>query len=108
MADGSAALALEIEQWSVYCFLVFHTQTDKCFSVGTILTAIPSRTNMCMADDLLETTREGVLHNVSSSDDLMKHIVKEAIIFPNKFMRAGLGEHILDIFEGEIASEVSY
>ncbi|SCN97576.1 uncharacterized protein FFC1_07979 [Fusarium fujikuroi] len=72
---------------------------------GTILTAIPSRTNMCMADDLLETTREGVLHNVSSSDDLMKHIVKEAIIFPDKFMRAGLGEHILDIFEGEIASE---
>ncbi|KAG5803072.1 hypothetical protein H9Q71_012343 [Fusarium xylarioides] len=75
------------------------------FSVDTVLTAIPSRRNMCMADELLEAIRESNLHNVSSGDELMKHIVKETITFPNKFTRAGLGEHILNIFEGEIASE---
>ncbi|KAF5723101.1 hypothetical protein FMUND_2142 [Fusarium mundagurra] len=72
---------------------------------GTVLTAIPSRRTMCMADELLEAIRESNLHDVSSGDELMKHIVKETITFPNKFMRAGLGEHILNIFEGEIASE---
>ncbi|KAF5565606.1 hypothetical protein FPHYL_4160 [Fusarium phyllophilum] len=72
---------------------------------GTVITAIPSRRTMCMADELLEAIRESNLHGVSSGDELMKHIVKETITFPNKFMRAGLGEHILNIFEGEIASE---
>ncbi|KAF5577662.1 ankyrin repeat [Fusarium pseudocircinatum] len=72
---------------------------------GTVLTAIPSRRTMCMADELLEVIRESNLHGVSSGDELMKHVVKETITFPNKFMRAGLGEHILNIFEGEIASE---
>ncbi|KAF4502905.1 1-alkyl-2-acetylglycerophosphocholine esterase [Fusarium agapanthi] len=72
---------------------------------GTVLTATPSRRNMCMADDLLETIRKSNLRNVSSGDELMKHLVKEKITFPDKFMRAGLGEHILTIFEGEIASE---
>jgi hypothetical protein len=84
----------------------FHHQTDKSHSVGTILTAIPSRRNMCMADDLLETIRESSLHDISSVDDLMKHIVQETITFPDKFMRAGLGQHILDVFESELASEV--
>ncbi|KAF5530337.1 hypothetical protein FMEXI_13625 [Fusarium mexicanum] len=71
----------------------------------TVVTAIPSRRNMCMADDLLETIRKSNLRNISSGVELMKHIVKETITFPDKFTRAGLGEHILTIFEGEIASE---
>ncbi|KAF5972233.1 hypothetical protein FBULB1_8830 [Fusarium bulbicola] len=61
--------------------------------------------SMCMADDLLETIKRSNLHEISDVNDLMKHIVQETIKFPARFRRAGLGEHILDIFESEIASE---
>ncbi|KAF5671946.1 hypothetical protein FDENT_10792 [Fusarium denticulatum] len=61
--------------------------------------------SMCMADDLLETLKRSSLHEISDVDDLMKHIVQEKIKFPARFRRAGLGEHILDIFESELASE---
>ncbi|CEI63683.1 unnamed protein product [Fusarium venenatum] len=73
---------------------------------GTILTAIPSRENMCMADDLLETIRHSELNEVSTADDLMKHIVQQTVTFTERFRLAGLGEHILDIFENELASEM--
>lgn len=59
-----------------------------------------------MANDLLETIRQSGLDGVHGSDDLVKHILKETIAFPDKFLRAGLGEHILDVFESEIAAEV--
>ncbi|KAG4290190.1 hypothetical protein FPRO06_02076 [Fusarium proliferatum] len=75
------------------------------FNDGTILSAIPSRTNVCMANDLLETIRQSGLNGVYGSDDLVNHILQETITFPDKFLRAGLGEHILDVFESEIAAE---
>ncbi|XEU97530.1 hypothetical protein FSHL1_002816 [Fusarium sambucinum] len=73
---------------------------------GTILTAIPSRENMCMADDLLETIRHSELNDISTADELMKHIVQQTVTFTERFRLAGLGEHILDIFENELASEM--
>ncbi|KAG8674122.1 hypothetical protein FPOAC1_000085 [Fusarium poae] len=73
---------------------------------GTILTAIPSRENMGMADDLLETIRHSELDELCTADDLVKHIVQQTVTFPEKFRLAGLGEHILDIFENELASEM--
>ncbi|KAF5234775.1 hypothetical protein FANTH_11964 [Fusarium anthophilum] len=86
-------------------FSYFDPYTDEPSLKDTILTAIPSRRSMCMADDLLETIKRSSLHEISDVDDLMKHIVQETIKFPARFRRAGLGEHILDIFESEIASE---
>lgn len=74
--------------------------------LGTILTAIPSRDGKCMADDLLETIQNSELGDIFTSDDLMKHIVQQTVTFTEKFRVAGLGEHILDIFENELASEV--
>ncbi|KAF5640459.1 hypothetical protein F52700_3609 [Fusarium sp. NRRL 52700] len=56
----------------------------------TILTTIPSRRNMCMADDLLETIKRSSLHSISDVNDLMKHILQETIRFPERFRRAGL------------------
>ncbi|KAK7415902.1 hypothetical protein QQZ08_012214 [Neonectria magnoliae] len=62
---------------------------------------------MGIADDLLETIRQSDLHEISSADDLVKHIVLDTVTFPDKFKWAGLGEHILDIFEGEAAIQHS-
>ncbi|EKJ69756.1 hypothetical protein FPSE_10072 [Fusarium pseudograminearum CS3096] len=73
---------------------------------GTILTTIPSRKGMCAADDLLETIRHSDLDEISTADDLMKHIVQQTVTFTERFKLAGLGEHILDIFESELAFEV--
>ncbi|KAF5229250.1 hypothetical protein FAUST_10536 [Fusarium austroamericanum] len=73
---------------------------------GTILTAIPSRDGKCMADDLLETIQNSNLGDVFTSEDLMKHIVQQTVTFTERFRVAGLGEHVLDIFENELASEV--
>ncbi|CAG1990750.1 unnamed protein product [Fusarium graminearum] len=73
---------------------------------GTILTAIPSRDGKCMADDLLETIQNSELGDIFTFDDLMKHIVQQTVTFTEKFRVAGLGEHILDIFENELASEI--
>ncbi|KAF5534546.1 hypothetical protein FNAPI_12335 [Fusarium napiforme] len=86
-------------------FPYFDPCIDEPFFKDTILTAIPSRRSRCMADDLLETIKQSGLHGISDVDNLMKHIVQETIKFPARFRRAGLGEHILDIFESEIASE---
>lgn len=61
-----------------------------------------------MANDLLETIRQSGLNGVYGSDDLVKHILQETVTFPDKFLRAGLGEHILDVFESEIAAEVRF
>ncbi|KAF5581843.1 hypothetical protein FPANT_8762 [Fusarium pseudoanthophilum] len=72
---------------------------------GTILSAIPLRTNINMADDLFQIIQQGRLHEISGADDLIKHILQETVTFPDKYLRAGLGEHILDVFESEIASE---
>ncbi|KAF0640546.1 hypothetical protein FPSE5266_10072 [Fusarium pseudograminearum] len=73
---------------------------------GTIITTIPSRKGMCAADDLLETIRHSDLDEISTADDLMKHIVQQTVTFTERFKLAGLGEHILDIFESELAFEV--
>lgn len=73
----------------------------------TILTAIPFRKNACTADDLLNTIRQGNLNTHRNANDLVKHIVSEAVCFPTHFKGAGLGKHVLDIFEEELASEVT-
>jgi len=59
-----------------------------------------------MADDLLEAIRQSDLHEIASTGDLITHIVCQAVTFLDKFKWAGLGEHVLDIFQNEIAFEV--
>ncbi|KAH7120505.1 hypothetical protein EDB81DRAFT_914141 [Dactylonectria macrodidyma] len=68
--------------------------------------ALETRRHVHTADNLLETIRQGDLGGFRDSNDLIKHIIFEAISFPNEFKWAGLGEHVLDIFEAEIASAV--
>ncbi|RBA14968.1 hypothetical protein FPRO05_13184 [Fusarium proliferatum] len=88
-----------------FLFSYFVVYTNESILEDTILTAIPSRRNKCMADDLLETIKRSSLNRISDVDDLMKHVVQETIRFPERFRRAGLGEHMLDVFESEMASE---
>ncbi|CAI4215214.1 unnamed protein product [Parascedosporium putredinis] len=71
----------------------------------TLLTAIPFRRNEHSSDNLIETIRQGDLGAMENVNDLVKRIVFEAVTFPDEFKWAGLGEHILDIFEEEIALE---
>ncbi|KAL2671523.1 hypothetical protein Neosp_014113 [[Neocosmospora] mangrovei] len=72
---------------------------------NTIITAIPGRQNETMADDLFETIRQGNLDTLRTPSDLIKRIVFEAVTLVNEFKWAGLGEHVLDIFEGQIGYE---
>jgi hypothetical protein len=74
--------------------------------IETILTAIPVREGSNGADDLLETIRQKNSDEIETADELMKRIIMEAVNFPEEFRWAGLGEHILDIFQGEITLEV--
>lgn len=72
----------------------------------TIITAIPSRRNGMTADTLLETIRQGNLEVLGTPNDLVKRILHETVRFLDEFRWAGLGEHVLDIFNDEIATEV--
>ncbi|KAK6957515.1 hypothetical protein Daesc_000302 [Daldinia eschscholtzii] len=74
---------------------------------NTIVTAIPSRANGMTADTLLETIRQGNLDVLTTPNDLIKRILSETVTFLDEFKWAGLGNHILDIFEGEIATETN-
>ncbi|KAI0111468.1 hypothetical protein F4814DRAFT_422564 [Daldinia grandis] len=74
---------------------------------NTIITAIPSRANGMTADTLLETIRQGNLDILTTPNDLIKRILYETVSFLDEFRWAGLGNHILDIFEGEIATETN-
>ena len=70
------------------------------------MTAIPSRKNGMIADTLLETIRQGDLDILQTPDDLIKRIVNDTLTFVSEVKWAGLGEHVLDIFESEIATRV--
>ncbi|KAF4445376.1 hypothetical protein FACUT_6 [Fusarium acutatum] len=73
---------------------------------NTIITTIPTRSSHTQADDLLETIKQGNLYTVQSSAELIKRIVSETVKFIDEFKWAGLGHHVLDIFEGEISIEM--
>lgn len=60
-----------------------------------------------VADSLLETIRQGNLNTLRTPEDLIKSIVHDAVTFLDEFKWAGLGEHILDIFDEAIALEVT-
>lgn len=87
-------------RWQTSKFLIYY------LLIETILTAIPLREDSNGADDLLETIRQKNSDEIETADQLMKRIVMEAVNFPEEFRWAGLGEHILDIFQGEITLEV--
>ncbi|KAG5662001.1 hypothetical protein KAF25_004240 [Fusarium avenaceum] len=89
-------------KWLVVRQLWLYKLDDK-----TILTAIPLREGSNGADDLLETIRQKNSDKVETADELMKRIIMEAVNFPEEFRWAGLGEHILDIFQGEITLEAN-
>ncbi|KAG5765756.1 hypothetical protein H9Q72_006158 [Fusarium xylarioides] len=73
---------------------------------NTIITTIPTRGSDTIAEDLFETIKQGNLYTVRSSGDLIKRIISETVKFIDEFKWAGLGHHVLDIFEGEISNEM--
>ncbi|KAI9903659.1 hypothetical protein N3K66_000188 [Trichothecium roseum] len=109
LVDDSPTVALEIRGQCVYEQLIAGpaTPTDSRLALlEMIVTAIPFRQNASLADDLIETIQQGnYLDTMQSSNDLLKHIVFETVTFPDQFRWAGLGEHVLDIFEAEIARQ---
>ena len=84
-----------------------HTQNAneiKCSD--TVITVIPSRRNSMRADSLLETIRQDNLNTLRSPNDLIRKVMNQTVSFPDEFEWAGLGQHILDVFDEELSLEV--
>ncbi|KAH8879045.1 hypothetical protein GQ53DRAFT_739337 [Thozetella sp. PMI_491] len=71
---------------------------------GTIVTTFPERWHIGHEDSLLDTVRQSGIRSFLSPEELMGHIIHECATFLDKFKYAGLGVHILDIFESCIAT----
>ncbi|KAH8900720.1 hypothetical protein GQ53DRAFT_130451 [Thozetella sp. PMI_491] len=79
---------------------------------NTVITSFPERWHTGVEDTLLETIRQSGVSEFRNPEDLIVHILYECVSFLEKYRDAGLGNHILDIFESSIATranqEVSY
>ena len=84
-----------------------HAQnTNEIQCPDTIITAIPSRRNSMRADSLLETIHQDNLDILRSPNDLIRKVMNQTVSFLDEFEWAGLGQHVLDVFEEEISLEV--
>ncbi|KAI8716009.1 hypothetical protein NCS52_01110200 [Fusarium sp. LHS14.1] len=70
---------------------------------NTIITAFPDRYHRGVEDTLFDTIRQGGIHSYTDPHELIEDILFEAVTFPEEFQYAGLGIHILDIFDSSIA-----
>lgn len=104
--DGACMCRTSLQ--APFLFNVSYQGLEPCANrrPDTLLTAIPFRRNEHSSDNLIETIRQGDLGAMENVNDLIKRIVFEAVTFPDEFKWAGLGEHVLDVFEEEIAFEV--
>ncbi|KAL8380160.1 hypothetical protein RB599_009565 [Gaeumannomyces hyphopodioides] len=71
---------------------------------NTVITSHPERWHTGIEDTLLETIRQSGIGEFQEPDDLIEHIVSECARFIEEYRYAGLGEHILEIFENSIAT----
>ncbi|KAI5925056.1 hypothetical protein F4810DRAFT_708862 [Camillea tinctor] len=71
---------------------------------STVITSLPERWHIGKEDTLWDTIRQSGIDQLSGPEDLIKHIVFECVTFLDEFREAGLGDHILDIFESAIAT----
>ncbi|KAI1485861.1 hypothetical protein F5X96DRAFT_657774 [Biscogniauxia mediterranea] len=74
------------------------------FDDSTVITSLPERWHLGKEDTLWDTIRQSGIDELSGPEDLIKHIIYECVTFLDEFREAGLGDHILDIFESAIAT----
>ncbi|KEZ41929.1 hypothetical protein SAPIO_CDS6486 [Scedosporium apiospermum] len=82
------------------------------FLVDTVITAFPVRWHQGVEDCLLDTIRQGDIDSYQNPEQLVENIIFECVTFSEEFRFAGLGIHVLDVFESSIArrsnQEVGY
>ncbi|RSL47664.1 hypothetical protein CEP54_013285 [Fusarium duplospermum] len=69
----------------------------------TIITAFPDRYHRGVEDTLFDTIRQGGIHSYTDPHELIEDILFESVTFLEEFEYAGLGIHVLDIFDSSIA-----
>ncbi|RSL54941.1 hypothetical protein CEP53_007276 [Fusarium sp. AF-6] len=69
----------------------------------TIITAFPDRYHRGVEDTLFDTIRQGGIHSYTDPHELIEDILFESVTFLEEFQYAGLGIHVLDIFDSSIA-----
>ncbi|EEU42933.1 uncharacterized protein NECHADRAFT_84306 [Fusarium vanettenii 77-13-4] len=70
---------------------------------NTIITAFPDRYHRGVEDTLFDTIRQGGIHSYTDPHELIEDILFESVTFLEEFQYAGLGIHVLDIFDSSIA-----
>ncbi|KAI3331691.1 hypothetical protein HD806DRAFT_478063 [Xylariaceae sp. AK1471] len=70
---------------------------------NTVITCSPDRCHTGAEDTLIDTIRQGGIKSMYEPDDLIEHILYECATFLDEFRYAGLGVHVLDIFDSVIA-----
>ena len=74
--------------------------TDLTLSVTeTVITSCPSRWHAGVEDTLIDTIRQGGIEGLKEPEDLIQLIMYECATFLDEFRYAGMGDHILDIFD---------
>ncbi|RYP66576.1 hypothetical protein DL771_007729 [Monosporascus sp. 5C6A] len=67
------------------------------------ITSSPDRCHKGSEDTLIDTVRQGGIESMAEPEDLIEHILYECATFLDEFRYAGLGLHVLDIFDSAIA-----
>lgn len=73
----------------------------------TVVTAFPDRYHQGVEDTLFETVRQGNIETYTRPEQLVENILFETVTFLEEYRYAGLGIHVLEIFESSIAVRVS-
>ncbi|KAK7432072.1 hypothetical protein QQZ08_001362 [Neonectria magnoliae] len=69
----------------------------------TVITAFPDRYHRGVEDSLFDTIRQGGIDSYTSPHQLIEDILFESVTFLEEFRYAGLGIHVLDVFDSVIA-----
>ncbi|SPO05319.1 uncharacterized protein DNG_08006 [Cephalotrichum gorgonifer] len=69
----------------------------------TVITAFPERYHQGVEDSLFETIRQSGIDCYTRPEQLVESILFECVTFLEEYRLAGLGLHILDIFDSSIA-----
>ncbi|KAL7619503.1 hypothetical protein AAE478_010043 [Parahypoxylon ruwenzoriense] len=80
------------------------SQERKCKSPSTIITSLPERWHTGVEDTLRNIIQRRGVDQFQEPEDLIRHIVFKCATFPEEFQDAGLGDHILDIYESAVAT----
>ncbi|KAI5461704.1 hypothetical protein BGZ63DRAFT_356200 [Mariannaea sp. PMI_226] len=71
--------------------------------VDTIITSCPDRWHAGIEDTLVDTIRQSGIESFKEPEELIERILLECATFLDEFRYAGVGDHILDIFDSTMA-----